>query len=116
MTSSLFSLDNTVDRELIFQIWRYELSIHNFNRILKDVDWDCTRKGVSQEFRREKYRDVNESKLYKNYLDSHKKTKKYLYENYNWAFSERMGEILEKFMKRSILPEDPNMANSPIAK
>jgi hypothetical protein len=115
ITSSLFTLDNAADRKLILQIMRYETHISNFNRLLRDIDWECTRKGANQESRRKKYHEVSMSPLYQNYSNSHKATKKFLHKNYTWAFSERVGKYLEKFMKRNVLLEDPNTVNNPAA-
>ena len=100
LTSNLLTLDSEEDRELILQVMRYEDRISSLNYILRRIDNECIMEGIDQEARRQKYYNVNESKILQNYHDSHRAMKELLYDKFNWALSQRLGEHLQQFKER----------------
>lgn len=104
LTSSLFTLDNTTDRELMNQIMRYEQSISVLNYLLRQIDFECTRMGVTKKERRAKYREVNDSAVFRRYLDCHRATGELLKSKYSWTLSGIIGQRWEQLMKKETPP------------
>lgn len=111
LTSSLFTWDDQMDKRLLSWALLYETCTVNFNSELRDADWECSRTFMNQEKRREVYRKVNQSPLYKSYKNHHKAMGILLKKDYPWSLSKFLEEI-EASKPLTVRTPEPNELNN----